>query len=508
MRQRIVDPERKPPTWDQYKSAVRKADRESTLVGAAGISAVLANGGGTDNLTEIGLTHWAVGDVARMALAWSRWERPKMEQQRFAHLCSMYSNIAEGSLKPGPHLQEHFERSLMRLLQQQLPHQRSALQEIARSLLLFGSSAEYPAGYTPQSTTPQWFERLTGGLTLEQYLESIFVISAGARQNGGLFSLAWLDGPAFAGLEETLSFWALRKTFDEHLVTNSDDFKAANREFQDGLPTAQRKFAFNPLRNKPFIDDVAPIPIAPWVQVIIAKCYPPSIYHMALPALGDRFANDLGAVFQHYTGRQLRQMEGSARAIPEVPYGPKAKRRDSVDWFLDLPDMVVLIECKARQPVEAGRLANDSWMTTVQSSLARGIEQLNTSNTDLDAISAAGARLDLTKPRVGLVVTLEPFYARQNPLLRSYLPDADFPVGIISIEELEALVTLNSDELNESLRIDSQTGPDHVMYLNTTLDAALGRTNALLDKTFDQIDLFGRLDKAKTMLASEEPNPG
>ncbi|GAB3089873.1 hypothetical protein [Nocardioides zeae] len=94
-----------------------------------------------------------------------------------------------------------------------------------------------------------------------------------------------------------IPFDAVRRTFTEHLVTTAADFKAVNRRFQDPLPTAQKKFAFNPLTDKPFIEDVAPLPIAPWVQAIMRKAVPPSIYHLGTGALGDDFTRDLGLVF-------------------------------------------------------------------------------------------------------------------------------------------------------------------------------------------------------------------
>ena len=91
--------------------------------------------------------------------------------------------------------------------------------------------------------------------------------------------------------------------------------------------------------------------------------------------------------------------------------------------------MLVLIECKAPQPIESLRTGGTDWLSSVQSSIGKGITQLNRSNRDIAGISAVNSRIDGTKPRVGLVVTLEPFYLTQNWLLWDQLPKAEFPWG-------------------------------------------------------------------------------
>jgi hypothetical protein len=61
-----------------------------------------------------------------------------------------------------------------------------------------------------------------------------------------------------------------------------DAFKTENRKWQDPLPSSQKKYAFNPLQDKPFIEIAENVMIAPWTQAILMKALPPSIYHLAL----------------------------------------------------------------------------------------------------------------------------------------------------------------------------------------------------------------------------------
>lgn len=76
---------------------------------------------------------------------------------------------------------------------------------------------------------------------------------------------------------------------------------------------------------------------------------------------------------------------------------------------------------------------------------------LNRSNLHFASISATNPQIDTTKPRVGSVVTLEPFYLNQNWLMWDQLPMPGFPVGVILVGELESLVCLGADELLQVL---------------------------------------------------------
>ncbi len=495
----------KPPSWDKFKAAVRQVDRDSLLVQAAAATAAIARDEMTEEERNHGLTPWNIADVARTAIAWGAFQRPEADGSTLLRLCNMNVQIADEEVIANPATPEALGRVLARLFFEQFPWQRSIVAEMARTILLFGSAAEHPRSFAPEAMMPGWFESITDGLTLDEYVESVFLIAVQTQQRNGGFSLEWLDGPGFRGLEDVISFDAVRRTFTEHLLTDTTKFKATNREFQDPLPQAQKKYAFNALSDTPFIDGVAEIPIAPWVQAIIAKALPPAVYHLALRALGEGFTRDLGTVFQHYVGRQLALVNGNRQVFPEVPYGSRRASKDSCDWLLDLPELLVLIECKARQPIETLRTGGVDWLDSVKGSIGKGITQLNASNRDMARIIAANPRIDATKARVGLVVTLEPFYLNQNWLMWDQLPKADFPVGVLSVGELESLVLLSTDELTHALRDAADSSQQHQMLLAQAIAAADGRENPLLVSTWDSIGLFGRADLAADRMRSTRP---
>jgi hypothetical protein len=248
---------------------------------------------------------------------------------------------------------------------------------------------------------------------------------------------------------------------------------------------------------------VAPIPIAPLGQAIIRKATPPALYHLGLRALGTGFPDELGALFQHYVGRQLALVEGGTQVLPEFKHGPRRERKDSCDWLLDLPGMLVLIECKARQPIESLRIGSSDWMSSVTGSIGYAIGQLNRSNDCIQSICAEEPRLDASKPRVGLVVTLEPFYVTQNWILAEQLPQSDIPVAILSVGELEQLVVLSAEELEHVLAEAAQAAENRQMRIAPERAEPDGRENSLLATTWDSIGLFARVVAAKEQMRSE-----
>lgn len=502
-RSKLRGPRPEPPTWDQFKAEIRKTDRDSLLLRAAAATARIAREDQSAPEAKQGLTPWAVADVARTSLAWGGFERPEADLNTLIRLCNRNVNLADEGLGVDDRLGRH----LARLFFEQFPGQRSMLADMSRSLLLFGSAAEYPEGLQPSAMSPGWFESVTEGQSLEEYVEALFFIHMVTQSRDGQFSLEWLDGPAFEGLEEVISFESVRHTFNEYLSTTVKAFKEENRVHQDPVPSEQKKFAFNPLTDRPFITDVSENPLAPCVQAIAAKAFPPAIYHLARPKLSDAFANDLGAVFQHYTGRQLGVITGDRQVLPEVSYGPRRNRVDSCDWFLDLPGVLLLIECKARQPIESLRTGGAEWLNSIEGSINRGIRQLNRSNQDISDISSVCVDIDSSKPRVGLVVTLEPFYLSQNWLVWEHLEEGDIPIGVVSIAELENLVLLTADELAQTL-LREAPARGQLMVPNPDPETLRNRVNPLLESTWDSIALINRVRTMADRLVAKRDGTG
>lgn len=221
---------RKPlPTWSTFRRDVRKEDRETLLVQAAAASALIARDELPEEGTKLGLTPWNIADVARTSLAWGRFARPRADGRTLMRLCNMSVNLADEGQAAYQVDGDRVARLLTRLSFEQFPGQRSIMAEVSRSLLLFGSASEQPDRFAPEVMTDGWFEAVTSGLTLDEYVEAVLFIAVSAEQNSGGFSLDWLESPAYQPLREVISFDSIRRTFNEHLSTSVAEFKEVNR---------------------------------------------------------------------------------------------------------------------------------------------------------------------------------------------------------------------------------------------------------------------------------------
>lgn len=499
------------PTWDQFKAAVRKVDRDSLLRLCAAATAVSAQRDVPEEWKSQGFADWTIADVARTSLAWGTFSRSRASEDDLRSLCHMNSLLVDHGLSEGPDKQEKLARVLARVFFEQFRSQRSVMDQFTRALLLFGAGRELPPGFEPEVMVDGWFESLCDGLTVEQYVESIFVIATGAATNAGKFSLEWMDQPQNEVLRQVVDFDAVSTVFEWHMTSTRAQFKESNTRWQRGVPEAERKYAFNPLTDRPFITDVDTEPLAPWGQAVIAKASAPGLYYFILSKLESvrarQFTGELGPIFQQYVGRQLRTVGEGCTVIPEVRYGPRTKLVDSCDWLVDLPDLLVLIECKSRQPIESLRRAGEDWTKSIADTAGKGIQQISRSDQNLEKIAIECALVDTAKPRVGIVVTLEPFYVDQNWIAREGLPNASIPTAVASVEDIETLVTLGAEELSVALWQAGDDARGNVMHLASALEHAKGRENRLLVETWESVDLFSRVEQVALELRLP-PEPG
>ena len=478
-------------TWDQYKAAIRRVDRDSLLAACAGISAEIDADRLPKEFARLGLSAWGVMDLSRMALAWSTFQRPAAVGEDIARLCNMGQNLQDDLLvnEKSPLATANF---LARMFFDQFPSQSSVLAEVARTIQIFGSASEFPSHHQPEVMKEGWLQSLHGGLTVDQYIGAVFFLYVSTLENRGVFDPKWLDTAGMDEIDFYLSREAISDTFTNYMATTSADFKVANAIFQSEVPANRKRFAFNYLRERPFILDAGPVPIAPSAQAVIGKASPSAIFYRGMTAHGTAFSRDLGHVFEHYVGRQLSLLSEPAAVMSEVRYGRVKSPLLSVDWFLDLPDVIVLIECKAVRPVENVRLGSENMAELVNETVGKVMKQINRSNAEFRAIATAEPALDASKRRFGMVVTLENFYLAHNPFLRSQVARADIPTAVVACLELEWIVMQDPHKLSQRLVEAATTSESGVLDLNGIVKPEEVE-NTLLTSTWEGIELFSRL---------------
>jgi hypothetical protein len=164
---------------------------------------------------------------------------------------------------------------------------------------------------------------------------------------------------------------------------------------------------------------------------------PTGLYHAGVAEHGHLFANDLGMLLEHYVGRQLRLIPNAA-VRGEVIYG-KPERR-SIDWFVVLPKVVLLVEVKSRRLIQAAKAGDTTLPTRMQQLLDRARLQLERTIDVIRSRHAAFTDIPHDRPIVGLVVTAEPHYTGAAFLKPLESTNGNESIGIASVRDLEHVV--------------------------------------------------------------------
>ena len=145
------------------------------------------------------------------------------------------------------------------------------------------------------------------------------------------------------------------RVLDAHFATGIDWFGPDDQEAvaRAGRNDRLRRYTFNPLRGRPLLTGFGQGYLCPFPYLALAKATPWGVYFTGLNRYRQRFAHDLGHLFEQHIGRQLRLLPG-AQVLGEVSYGPA--RSKTVDWIVVLPEAVLLVEVKSAIPTEPVRL--------------------------------------------------------------------------------------------------------------------------------------------------------
>lgn len=394
---------------------------------------------------------WGIAAAARESLLYGNEHRSKSLDERGLRLLLHKFQIAmdlPSTDEPG----EDFLVSIMtQVTYEQFPWQESMYEEIARShAWLIEGLPDVPT----KVVTEEALAAIVGGMPLPDAIGTTFFLQVGALQNGGIYDPGWLDQPNFTDVLEIYPRAHIEATA-ARLTTSLAGFKADFNKHALAAPMLDR-FDYNPLVTTPFVDLADGPPVAPATRLIMRTVTPGGLYYAGIAKYGAAFAEDLGLLFEHYIGRQLRLIEG-AEVIPEIRYG-KGGGLKSVDWFVVMPGLVLLVEVKSRRMALAARAGGPKLVDALGETLRTARNQLTRTVENLAAGTPAFSDIPTDRPMLGLIVTAEPFYTAASYLLDYDSPVipggalADVPVATASARGIEWLVTHGADV--ESLVLD------------------------------------------------------
>lgn len=384
---------------------------------------------------------WGLAAAARESLLYGN-EHRGGDISRLSIDRLMYLFHESGDLPSAYTASDDFLLSMLTgITYEQFPWQQSMFEELSRS------HAWLVEGLSEVETivlTEETLAAMLGGVSLSDAIGATFFLQVGAYKNGGIFNPKWLDQPNFA---ELLAVYprATILTIADRLTATRQQYKESYANHGTGIGHLAR-FDYNPLVSTPFIRmDESGSVVAPAPSLILKTVTPGGLYYAGMAAHGEDFANDLGTLFEHYIGRQLRTIDG-ADIHPEVVYG-KGGGMKSVDWFVVTPDLVLLVEVKSKRLGPAAR-AGATLTHALKDAIHKARRQLDRTVGEIFDKNPAFSHIPTDRQIVGLVVTAEPFYTAPADLLDRGLatiatPDgfADVPVAVASARDVEYLVT-------------------------------------------------------------------
>ncbi len=377
---------------------------------------------------------WQAGLVAREALlagsnSTSAAQTPTTA--RLIELCRRSDEIDQAAFHSGD-----LATFGLRTAYLQFPYSEAQLGRIARTRLMFERDLSSNGFEVLSNDT---LTDVIGG-PLDVFVDSAVFFFTAAMRNGGRFDERWLTGPQFDPVRARIDLDQLVSVFTQAWSSNLPALRAKARSSTSDDPLA-RPFDWNPLMARPFVRLGDGSHVAPNAWWAYGRVSPTAIYHLGMERHGEAWARDLGRVQEQYIVQQLRQLEPTARVVPEFAYNTSHGDVRSVDAFLVFDDLVVIVESKSLRARLDSTTAADSYQARLQRDLTKAYgKQLPRS---LTLVRAGAHQLGQTPTDVlvvALVVTPDPLYLANSPTFTSGLPSPGMPTAVVSLTELENLI--------------------------------------------------------------------
>lgn len=427
---------------------------------------------------------WGLAAAAREAILYGNEHRSNVVDDKvlakLMHKFQIAMDISDADAQS-----DGFLLSLMtRMSHEQLPYNESMFEEVARS---HAWMVEGLPDVDTKVITEQALADMLEGVPLREAIGATFFLQVGVFQNSGIYDPAWLDRPEFADVFRVYPRENIEK-MAARMMTTPADFKRAFKQHAVGTTSAAR-FDYNPLVATPFVDlgDGQP-PVAPASRLVLRTISPGSLYYAGFAKHGRAFPADLGLLFEHYIGRQLKLID-SAEVHPEIVFSKDGGKK-STDWFVVLPGVVMLVEVKSKRISPGARAGDPTLIDTYDGALGEGRDQLTRTVAKLSERHPAFNHIPTDRPVVALIVTAEPFYSAGAYLMDhsdgptipgGTLPDV--PVGAASARQIESLVTHGADVEGIMLDLLAKRGDGIVGLLDVGKKA--GAHNPILENAWN-----------------------
>ncbi|MDO3403236.1 hypothetical protein QWI29_24605 [Mycolicibacterium neoaurum] len=425
---------------------------------------------------------WGLATIARESLLYGNENRRATVSDEAVTrlLVRLFNSKVMPDLVPGD---KGFALALLTpILYEQFPWQESIFEELARShALLIEGLQEIDTEILSEASIAD----VLGGISLREAIGATFVVQVGAYQNGGSYNPGWLDQENF---REVLAIYSRSniETTASRLTATRSELKADFNANTHGNKCLA-KYDYNPLVRTPFVAFDDGSIVAPAPRLIMRTVTPGGLYYPGIATYGPGFATELGWLFEHYVGRNLRLIAG-AEVHPEIRYG-SGKSMKSIDWFVVMPGLVLLVECKLKRLSLSARAGDLALPKELFLAIERAYDQLRRSVENVAAGTAEFAHIPSDRPLLAMVISAEPSYIGNAYLVEQHGATiaagaaTDVPVAALSARELETLVTHGEHVEELLLRLMQDRAPNTALGI-LGIHTSDGKRNPILESAW------------------------
>ena len=389
-----------------------------------------------------GISPWALSEIAKFSAVYSNEhvrDRPFNEYvlKRLCHFVHNAERLEEGSAP-----EENVKRNLLRLGFEQFPYQRDLIGSAARAVaILWGTPRRHRKleGCRDLSSIPF-------GIELPKAISAALLLSSACTLKGGVICPDEFRQGQLSKLFESLTLPEFQQLASLLTIPLSS--------FRDQITTIDKpdpettKDIRNPLFRSPLLELHDGRLVAPELKNVLRAVGLDSVLSRTFDEMQSTFRR-VGPVFQQYVTDLACQVVGST-CIPEIKYRHGQVTRDSIDIFLDLPGVLLLIEVKMRRPRGALLTGGLDVNAAYEPEFIDAIAQIHQSGQDLALISSHQGEVPLDKPIIGIVITSERYHLSNSPLF-SPVKKLEFPIINMSVDEFEQLVQLDGQQIGSRL---------------------------------------------------------
>jgi hypothetical protein len=462
-------------TDDEFIGLVRTYKPSSLVPLIAEVGAQYAHKGSWLEGEYIGLTPWALSDIARVSLVAGNEFRHKATRDDVIRCAAAYLSTRDPELESGlPGAREGF---LLRTGHEQIPLQQSPEGEIVRSTAMFEQT---PPSLPLKVVKPGWDVELLG-CTLSQYVGIGFMVYAIAYQHQGRFSTRWFDQPGLEKITSEIPVDVMRRVLDKQFTGDREFFRSYRSSENNVSP--YRRYTYNPLWDKPIVSGIGNALHVPVPAQVIRKISPQGIWYAGVYHWGNAFADDVGDLFQQYIGRLLSTIP-DAQVNKEIVYAKGQNR--SVDWIVVWDNLVLLIEVKAARSTEDIRKGTPEAWGDLAMKLGRAHVQISNTDEKIAERHSKFSHIPHNLPRIGLIVTVEPYPYIDAGMIRNMIGASPaIPTRGCSCNVLEWLVSLKDQSLGEYL-VDFMNDPSKEGWeLDADLPGIVVGPNAVFEQAWN-----------------------